>query len=179
MPRYGMVIDLTKCVGCNSCTVACQSQNGLDNDERWIKLKVIQQGRYPTVVEECLTVQCMHCDDPPCVQVCPTKANYKHRDGFVLVDQTRCVGCKYCVVACPYQARVFNERLGVTGKCIFCKPRVEKGVQPACVAACPTGARVFGDLSSPQTSISKLIVRKKASRLLLELNTAPNIYYLR
>ena len=179
MPRYGMVIDLTRCLACDACTVACQAQNELDDHERWIRVETQESGRFPVVTRKFLTVQCMHCDNPPCVRVCPTGASFKLKDGFVLINQDLCVGCKYCVVACPYQARVFYERTGVTGKCIFCRSRVLKGVQPACVIACPTGARSFGDLTDPRSEVSRLIVKKKASQLRPDLRTGPNIHYAR
>ena len=179
MTQYGFLIDLSRCIGCNACTVACQAQNELDDEERWIRLEVEEEGKFPAATQHVLTVQCQHCGNPPCVNVCPTKASYKHRDGFVLIKQDWCIGCKYCVVACPYQARIFNHHTGLTGKCIFCLPRVEKGVQPACLIACPTGARTFGDLSDPYSEVNKVITTKKASRLRTDLRTEPSIYYVR
>ncbi|OGO41342.1 MAG: 4Fe-4S ferredoxin, partial [Chloroflexi bacterium RBG_16_57_9] len=178
MPKYGMVIDLTKCLGCNACTVACQAQNRLPAEEHWIRVRTFESGKYPTVTKNFLTVQCMHCDKPTCVSVCPTQASYKRRDGIVLVNEDRCIGCKYCVVACPYQARVFNEEKGLPEKCIFCLPRVARGVAPACVVACPAGARRFGDLNDPESEVSRLIATKKAARLRPDLGTDPNIYFV-
>lgn len=174
-----MVIDLTKCVGCAACTVACQAQNELQPGEVWVRVESREDGRFPTVTKRFLPVQCMHCDSPPCVSVCPTAANYKRKDGLVLINERRCIGCKYCVVACPYQARAFNEEKGIPGKCMLCQPRIEKGVQPACVLACPAGARVFGDLDDPGSMIAHLVVSKKAARLRDDLGTQPNIYYVR
>lgn len=179
MAKYGLVIDLTKCIGCNACTVACQAQNALDETEHWIRIETKEEGKFPAVTREVLPVQCQHCDNPPCVRVCPTRASWKHRDGFVLVKHEWCIGCKYCVVACPYQARTFNEERGTPGKCIFCLPRVEKGVKPACVIACPAGARIFGDLNDPQSEVNRVITQKKATRLRPDLRTGPNIYYVR
>lgn len=179
MAHYAMVMDLTKCTGCRACTVACQMENQLDAEEHWLRVMIREEGRYPTVTKHFLTVQCMHCDDPPCLQVCPTGATYKHRDGFVLVDHKRCIGCKYCVVACPYQARVFNHRTGIPEKCVFCIQRVTKGVSPACLIACPTGARAFGDVNDPESEVSRLIARKKPVRLRPDLGTNPNIWYVR
>ncbi|MCL5958661.1 MAG: 4Fe-4S dicluster domain-containing protein, partial [Chloroflexi bacterium] len=125
MPRYGLLVDLTKCAGCGACTVACQAQNDLESEEVWVRVQATEEGKFPTVTKRFLTVQCMHCDNPPCVSVCPTQANYKRRDGLVLIHEERCVGCKYCVVACPYQARVFNENKGIPGKCKLCQPRID------------------------------------------------------
>ena len=179
MPRYGLLVDLTKCVGCASCTLACQAQNELEPHERWVRVESKEEGRYPAVTRRFLAVQCMHCDNAPCIHVCPTRANYKRRDGLVLIREERCIGCKYCVVACPYQARVFNEGRGIPGKCKLCQPRIDKGVQPACVLACPTHARYFGDLDDPQSEISRLVVRRKATPLRPDLGTKPNIYFVR
>ena len=116
MPKYGLVIDLTKCAGCRTCTAACQTQNDLQPYERWVRVQEISEGKFPSASKRFLTVQCQHCDKPVCVTVCPVSANYKRPDGIVMIDEDRCVGCKYCVVACPYQARIFNEERGVAQK---------------------------------------------------------------
>ena len=166
MPRFGILVDLTRCVGCGACTIACQAQNGLEPEEVWCQVQSREDGRFPTVTKRFLTVQCMHCDNPPCVNVCPTGANYKRKDGLVLINERRCIGCKYCVVACPYQARAFSEERGTPGKCRLCQPRIEKGVQPACVLACPAEARAFGDLDDPGSRIAHLVVTKKAVLLI-------------
>lgn len=179
MARNGLLIDLTRCVGCGSCTVACQAQNDLEAEEVWCRVETVEAGRYPVSTQRNVTVQCMHCSNAPCVHVCPTGANYRRSDGLVLINERRCVGCKYCVVACPYQARTFNEHRGTPGKCRLCQTRVEKGVQPACLLACPAGARTFGDLDDPTSAISRQIVAKKAVRLREDLGTQPNIYYVR
>jgi Fe-S-cluster-containing dehydrogenase component len=174
-----MVVDLTKCAGCYTCTVSCQMEWDLESYERWVRVESGEDGEYPAVTKRFQPVNCMHCDRPTCVSVCPTGASYKHKDGFVLIDEPRCIGCKYCMVACPYQARIFNERTGVPEKCRFCIHRVSKGVAPACVIACPTRARTFGDLSDPDSEVSRLIVRKKATQLRPDLGNQPNVYYIR
>ncbi|MBI4758688.1 MAG: 4Fe-4S dicluster domain-containing protein [Chloroflexi bacterium] len=179
MPRYGMVIDLTKCVGCNACTVACQMEWGLESYEHWIRVLSSEDGIYPAVTRRFLPVQCMHCERPTCVSVCPTGASYKRRDGLVLIDQDRCIGCKYCMVGCPYQARIFNKKIGVPEKCRFCVHRIAKGVTPACVMACPVEARTFGDISDPASEVSRLIIQRKAAQLRPDLGNVPNIYYIR
>ncbi|MDO8691874.1 MAG: 4Fe-4S dicluster domain-containing protein [Dehalococcoidia bacterium] len=179
MARYGLIVDLTKCVGCSSCTVACQAQWELEPEERWLRVEIQDQGAYPSVGQQFLTVQCQHCDDAPCVRVCPTGANYKRPDGLVLIHEGRCIGCKYCVVACPYQARVFNEARGTPGKCRLCDVRIQKGVLPACVLACPAGARYFGDFDDPNSEVSRLLTLKKAKPLRPDLRTGPNIFYVR
>lgn len=179
MAKFGLLVDLSKCLGCGSCTVACQAQNDLHPEEHWLRVEAREDGVFPAVTRRFLPVSCMHCDHAPCISVCPTRANYKRPDGIVLVDESRCVGCKYCVVACPYQVRIFIEERGIPQKCVLCYTRVEKGVLPACVLSCPGGARYFGDFDDPENEISRLRVQKKAQQLRADLGTGPNIYYVR
>jgi tetrathionate reductase subunit B len=121
---------------------------------------------------------CNQCTHPACVQVCPTGATYKGKDGIVLIDQKYCIGCQYCVQACPYGARWFNEKKGVTQKCYWCYHRITKGLQPACVEICPVGARVFGDRNDPQSRIS-LFIRNNRTRVLKpESGNDPNVFYV-
>ena len=113
MARYGMLINTKKCVGCYACRVACQMVNGLESDEAFIKFDEMEQGVYPNVYAEVVPVQCMHCEDAPCEAVCPTHATYTTDSGVVLVDEERCIGCKYCMAACPYGARIQIKKTGV------------------------------------------------------------------
>jgi len=121
---------------------------------------------------------CNQCTHPPCVQVCPTGATYKAVDGVVLIDQKYCIGCQYCVQACPYGARWFNARKGVSQKCYWCYHRITKGLQPACVEACPVGARIFGDRNDPQSPISLFIRNNRVQVLRPETGNAPNVFYV-
>jgi Fe-S-cluster-containing dehydrogenase component len=121
---------------------------------------------------------CNHCVHPACVQVCPTGATYKTLDGVVVIDHTYCIGCQYCVQACPYSARYFNEEKGVTDKCTWCYHRITKGLNPACVEVCPVSARVFGDLNDKESVISKFIRNNRVSVLRPETGNAPNCYYV-
>jgi Fe-S-cluster-containing dehydrogenase component len=121
---------------------------------------------------------CNQCTHPPCVQVCPTGATYRTEDGVVLIDQKYCIGCQYCVQACPYGARWFNARKGVTQKCYWCYHRITKGLQPACVEACPVGARIFGDRNDPQSPISLFIRNNRVQVLRPETGNAPNVFYV-
>lgn len=121
---------------------------------------------------------CNHCENPPCVQVCPVGATYRTEDGVVLIDQDYCIGCRYCVQACPYGARTFNERFGVADKCTWCYHRITKGLKPACVEACPVGTRIFGDLNEPDSDISRFIKVNKVDVLKPEMGTQPNVYYV-
>ena len=121
---------------------------------------------------------CNHCTNPACVQVCPTGATYKTKDGAVLIDHEYCIGCRYCVQACPYGARYFNEEKGVTDKCTWCYHRITKGKQPACVEICPVGARVFGDLKNKESPISLFIRNNRVQVLKPETGNAPNVFYV-
>ena len=121
---------------------------------------------------------CNQCTHPPCVQVCPVGATYKAADGVVLIDPKYCIGCRYCVQACPYGARWFNEEKGVTQKCYWCYHRITKGLQPACVEVCPVGARIFGDRNDRQSPISLFIRNNRVQALKPETGNEPNVYYV-
>lgn len=180
MARYGMLINTKKCVGCYACRVACQMVNGLESDEAFIKFDEMEQGVYPNVYAEVVPVQCMHCEDAPCEAVCPTHATYTTDSGVVLVDEERCIGCKYCMAACPYQVRVHNEKTGTVDKCRFCTVSAETtGTKMcSCVEACLTGARMFGDLDDPDSDISKEIVATNAQPIAGDL-TKSKVFYVR
>jgi len=195
-----MVIDLRKCIGCQGCTVACKVENATAPGIFWQVVKENESGEYPAVTRTFLPIPCMHCEDPPCVSACPTRASYQRTDdGIVLIDYTKCVGCKSCIEACPYGVRQFNDRHGgyfgkeltpnevigyeqhengVVEKCTFCSHRLEHGELPACVQTCIGKARYFGDLDDPDSEVSRLIRYRHGSRLLSELGTRPSVYYL-
>jgi molybdopterin-containing oxidoreductase family iron-sulfur binding subunit len=191
--RWGMLIDSNKCAeGCNDCVQACNDEHGLTGfdrpatDAQWIrkvKLKDKQTGHTQT-----LPLLCQHCETPPCVDVCPTGASFKREDGIVLVDKHICIGCRYCMMACPYKARSFiHETLqdqmphaprgkGTVESCTFCVHRVDDDRTPACVEACTAenhNAMVFGDLNDPSSDISKQLKQHNTRQIRadLELNT--------
>ncbi|MBT2637048.1 4Fe-4S dicluster domain-containing protein [Bacillus sp. ISL-39] len=178
MARYGMVIDTRKCVGCYACRVSCQMQNELPVEESYIKFYEKETGVFPNVKNEIIPVQCQHCEDAPCVSVCPTKATYTTDEGVVLVDAEKCIGCKYCMVACHYGARTQDHNTGVVEKCRFCAELVAEGKQPACVSTCISSARIFGDLDDPNSEVSKAIVKMNAQPLRQDLGKT-KIYYVR
>ncbi|EAX48285.1 4Fe-4S ferredoxin, iron-sulfur binding domain protein [Thermosinus carboxydivorans Nor1] len=199
MARYGMVIDLRRCVGCYACVMACKAENATPPGVFWNKVYVKETGQYPNARMTFLPVLCNHCANPPCLAVCPTGATYKRPDGIVALDAGKCMGCGYCVVACPYQQRVITEikpyypkhgltpleqhgykkhRSGTATKCTFCLHRLEQGKQPACVVACPGRARIFGDLDDPQSEVAKLLGSSYTTRLMENMGTRPAVYYI-
>lgn len=177
-PKWAMAIDTTRCVGCYACTIACRNQNSLEPGEYYNRIEEKELGTYPRFTRRFTPMQCQHCDHPPCVTVCPVGASYKRKDGVVTVNAKRCIGCKYCIAACPYNARIIRQKEGYVDKCSFCIQFVEKGEQPACVTTCPTGVRVFGNLADPDSEVSRLVLLKKTIKLGAYLNTKPSIYYI-
>jgi Fe-S-cluster-containing dehydrogenase component len=199
MPRYGMVVDLRKCIGCQSCVVACKSEHNAPSGILQTNVLEKEMGKFPNSVRIFLPVLCNHCDKPTCVDVCPTKATYKRDDGLVMIIFDKCIGCGACVEHCPYHARVlvgdnrtlfpdgktvfekpvYEKILGnVAVKCDFCHFRIDKGLEPACVQVCPTGSRIFGDLSDPEGKLARLIRDYKGWPMLPEKGTEPSIYYI-
>lgn len=179
MARYGMLIDTTRCIGCYACRIACQNQSHLPADVSLIDFHEFERGAQPCARVETVPTQCMHCEDAPCQAVCPTAATYTDPDGIVRIDSEKCIGCKYCMAACPYQARVVDHRTGVVDKCRFCTlyAPLEEGMS-TCLTACSAGVRMFGDLDDPESDISKRIVETNAQPIAGDL-TKSKIYYVR
>ena len=179
MTRYGMLIDTTACIGCFACRTACQVQNSLLPSEAFIRFEQHESGTYPAARLATVPLQCMQCSDAPCVQVCPTGASHRTEDGIVTVDHGRCIGCKYCMAACPYQVRTQNEETGVVDKCRLCTASAQEGTaMSSCVEVCPVKARIFGDLDNPESELSKAIVERNAMPLAGDLTQA-NVWYVR
>ena len=179
MARYAMVMDTRRCIGCQSCTVACRVNNELPLDMIYNPVTTVGPvGVFPNIHMTYLPLICMHCANPPCVECCPTGASQQRLDGIVWVDQNKCVGCKACVMACPYGARIPNHEKGVVQKCDFCLERVEAGKAPWCVKTCHQKARIFGNLDDPSSEVHQLVYREGAVRLLEELGTEPQVYYI-
>lgn len=161
-----MLINTKECIGCYGCLMACQRQNALDAETHFIHYGEIESGVYPFAKISYVPVQCMHCDDAPCAKACPTGATYITDDGVVRTDQDKCIGCKYCMAVCPYQARVINEETGTVDKCRLCASDFgEDEPNCSCVSACLTHARMVGDLDDPESEISKAIVAMNAQPL--------------
>ena len=225
IPHHVMVIDTNRCVGCWTCAVACKEVNNEPLGYWWNRILTtapnqsttakapasdnidVPWGTYPNLELAYLPVACQHCNDAPCVKVCPVQATFRRDDGTVLIDFNRCIGCRYCMAACPYGVRIFNwgdstyapggvvgygkeyrtrDRLvftperpkGVVEKCTFCVERIDVGELPFCVEACPLGARIFGDLNDPGSQVSDLVNNGGGEQLHPELGTDPNVYYL-
>lgn len=153
MSNYAIITDLNRCTGCLACTVACKAINGVDVGNFWIKTLRVGphpieggSGTFPDVEMYFLPVQCQHCENPECVKVCPTGASHKLEDGTVQIDKSKCIGCQFCAMACPYGVRYLNEEEGVVEKCTLCQQRTAQGELPQCVSQCCGMARFFGDL---------------------------------
>jgi Fe-S-cluster-containing dehydrogenase component len=210
--RWAMVIDLNKCLkeqGCTLCIKACNQAHNVpqfqdrQHEVKWIWKEAFEhvfppEGAQYTVTDLIgapLPVFCNHCDNPPCVRVCPTQATWKREDGIVMMDWHRCIGCRYCVAGCPYGSRSFNwldprphiaqlnpdfptRTRGVVEKCTLCPERLAEGRPPACVEACKPKAMVFGDLEDPDSEVRELLRTRFALRRKPELGTRPQVYYL-
>lgn len=171
--KWGMVVDTRRCIGCQACTVACKAENKVPLGSFRTHVKVYESGTYPKAKKRFAPMLCMHCEKPPCVKVCPVEATYKREDGIVLINYEKCIGCGYCLDACPYDARYLNteavdeqnggvvewggkRNYGKADKCTFCAHRLEKGLVPACVNTCVGGARQFGDFNDSSSSVHKI-----------------------
>jgi Fe-S-cluster-containing dehydrogenase component len=180
MARYAMVTDLTKCVGYQACTAACNSE--WDVPPGYARTRVLPTGAvgsFPNLRSAFYVAQCNHCDDPPCVKPCPSGATFQGADGIVKIDKDLCIGCGFCVQACPYEARYLNPATEKVDKCDFCAGRLERGLQPACVTTCTAHAKYFGDLEDPSSEVYQLVYGKGASRIESdEVKVGPNVYYL-
>ncbi|MDX2477493.1 MAG: 4Fe-4S dicluster domain-containing protein [Gammaproteobacteria bacterium] len=212
---FGYAINVSKCRGYRDCVHACVKENNLSRDTQYIRVLELDRDNLnlhegdhyynsdtvPVEGKHYFPMQCMHCDNPPCVKACPVEATWTEPDGIVVVDYDWCIGCRYCMAACPYQARHFNwgypklpaEEIttethylgnrprprGVVEKCHFCVQRTREGRQPACQEACPSGARVFGNLLDPNSEIRYVLENKAVFRLKEDLGTEPKFWYFR
>ena len=175
--RYAMAMDPRQCVGCNACVLACKGENKTpDHGFRdWIVTET--RGSFPHLTQEIRSERCNHCSIAPCVSACPTGASHVNEGGTVQVTRRKCTGCKACIAACPYDARYVHPD-GFVDKCTFGLHRVREGKDPACVTICPTEALAFGDLSDPQSPVSRLLRRRPHRVLKPEAGLEPNLFIL-
>lgn len=207
--RFGMVIDLRKCTGCRACTLACKAENMTPPEVSYNVVLEEEVGEYPNVRRMFMYKPCFHCENPPCVPVCPVQATWKREeDGIVVIDYDRCIGCRYCMTACPYGSRFIDlgmsytdplqpyeqaaspeyaeyrvraeggSPIGNARKCHFCLHRLYQGMLPACLETCIGRAIHFGDFNDPESVVSRLLASRSHVRLKEELGTEPNVYYL-
>ena len=186
--QYGMVIDTTRCMGCQTCIVGCKVSNEVPGELYWGRLlnrdaedepAYRPVGTFPKASMNFRPVLCNHCAEPACVEKCPTGAMSKRDDnGAVVVDQEACIGCGTCVQSCPYGIPQLDEEAGVSTKCTMCFDRLDHGHLPWCVQACPGEARIAGDLNDPESDVAKFIAEKGAKPYLEENGTAPSVYYV-
>ncbi|MGH7396500.1 MAG: 4Fe-4S dicluster domain-containing protein, partial [Candidatus Rokuibacteriota bacterium] len=176
--RYGFVIDQRKCIGCHACTVACKEENQvpLGVNRTWVKY--IEKGVFPDTRRYFTVMRCNHCDSAPCVTICPTVALYRRPDGIVDFDGARCIGCKSCMQACPYDALYIDPETKTAAKCHYCAHRVEAGLEPACVVVCPVQAIVPGDLDDPGSTIARLVASQQTQVRKPEQGTRPKLFYV-
>jgi Fe-S-cluster-containing dehydrogenase component/formate-dependent nitrite reductase membrane component NrfD len=176
--RYAFAIDHRKCIGCHACTVACKTEHGVPLGEYRTWVKYVERGEFPNVRRYFTVLRCNHCTDAPCVTICPTAALYQRNDGVVDFNKDRCIGCKSCMQACPYDALYIDSATNTAAKCNFCAHRLEVGLEPACVIVCPEQAIIAGDLDNPLSIISKLVNREPTEVRKPEQGTGPNVYYI-
>ena len=176
--RYGFVIDQRVCIGCHACTVACKEENQVPLGAFRTWVKYVEKGVFPETRRYFSVLRCNHCDEAPCVTICPTVALYRRDDGIVDFDGDRCIGCKSCMQGCPYDALYIDPNTQTAAKCNYCAHRVEVGLEPACVIVCPETAIIAGDLDDPASKIARLVAREQVEVRKAEQGTRPKVYYI-
>ena len=177
-PRWGKVLDQTKCIGCHACTTACKSENEVPVGVTRTYVKSVDVGTFPQVRRAFQVTRCNQCADAPCVAACPTQAMFRREDGIVDFDKSICIGCKACMAACPYDAIFINPEDHSAEKCNLCAHRLDMGLEPACVTVCPVEAILVGDLSDPGSAVAQAVGRDAVQVRKPEKDTSPGVFYL-
>jgi Fe-S-cluster-containing dehydrogenase component/formate-dependent nitrite reductase membrane component NrfD len=178
MPNYGFAIDLRKCIGCHACTIACKAEHQIPIGVNRCWVKTVEKGTFPSTRRFFFPVLCNQCDEAPCARICPTNALFKRRDGIVDLNGDACIGCRACMVACPYDQLFIDPNTHTAEKCNFCANRVENRLQPSCVSVCPTECRIFGDLDDPASEVAQIALREAISVRKPEKGTQPRVFYI-
>jgi Fe-S-cluster-containing dehydrogenase component/formate-dependent nitrite reductase membrane component NrfD len=178
VPNYGFAIDLRKCIGCHACTIACKSEHDIPVGVNRCWVKTVEKGTFPQTQRLFFPVLCNQCVDAPCLNICPTGALYKRRDGIVDLNGDSCIGCRACMAACPYDQLFIDPNTRTAEKCNFCANRIENRLEPACVSVCPTECRIFGDLDDPTSEVAQIVQREAFMVRKPEKGTGPKIFYL-
>ncbi|MCF6347579.1 MAG: polysulfide reductase NrfD [Flavobacteriaceae bacterium] len=176
--KYGFIIDNRKCIGCHACTTACKSEHDVAIGVNRTYVKQVEKGEFPDTRRIFSVMRCNHCTDAPCVEICPVEALYTREDGIVDFDNNRCIGCKSCMQACPYDALYIDPETNTAAKCNYCAHRVDVGREPACVTVCPEHAIIAGDMENPATEISQLLASQQVTVRKPEKGTNPNLFYI-
>lgn len=178
MTKIGFVLDQRTCIGCHACTVACKQEHGVELGVFRTWVKYVETGTFPDARRNFAVLRCNHCEDAPCVAICPSKALFKREDGVVDFDKDACIGCKACMNACPYDALYIDPQSETAAKCNFCAHRLDQGLKPSCEIVCPTKAITSGDLDDPDSEVSKLLDVIPARVRAPEQGTRPQVFYL-
>ena len=176
--NFGFIIDNRKCIGCHACTVACKAEHDVPVGVNRTWVKYIEKGEFPNTRRVFSVMRCNHCADAPCVGICPVTALYQRDDGIVDFDNRRCIGCKACTQACPYDAIYIDPNSHTAAKCNYCAHRVDLGLEPACVNVCPEHAIISGDLDDPSSEIAQLLAREQVTARKVEKGTQPKLFYI-
>ncbi len=176
--NFGFIIDNRKCIGCHACTVACKAEHDVPVGVNRTWVKYIEKGQFPHSRRLFSVMRCNHCEDAPCVDICPVEALHTRDDGIVDFDNRRCIGCKACMQACPYDALYLDPETHTAAKCNYCAHRVDIGLEPACVNVCPEHAIISGDMDDPGSEIARLLSREQVSARKVEKGTKPNLFYI-